>query len=186
VQITRRGRRRTNAAAVVLALGVVPAGCSSGGPVPDGWEQVESEWLSVAVPAGWQSVEPVNDQWRLAWSADGGDDAQQLSAIPGLGYYDADQARGIVATGGGLNASGVEQVETTTVTDEDNLTVLRTTFTFDHDGQPMEGVLWVAAEQEPDDRAVAVQLTGVELDPEIIDGVEASIRVIDGQRKDTP
>jgi hypothetical protein len=162
------------------ALAVL-AGCSSAPALPDGWGRVDAEWLSIAVPTGWDEREPINDQWRLVWSDP--DTDQELSAIPGLGYYDADTARGIVATGGGLNPGGVDQTGTETVTRTDDLTLLRTTFTFDHDGRPMEGVLWVAADSEPDDRSVAVQLTGTELDADVVDQVEASIAVVDGEKQ---
>jgi hypothetical protein len=177
---TRTRFRTTVAALVALAATPALAGCG-GDDTPDGWTRVETGWLALDVPDGWVETGRVTDQWTTGWQDAEGDDATlQLLASPTLGYYRADVGRGVVLAGaqvGGL--PGFSVVEQTEPVDTDSLELNRTEFTYDSDGDgTYSGILWVASDPETE-QAVAVQVTGPELDPDIVDTIESSIAVLD-------
>lgn len=173
-------RRVLLAAAGVSVLAGLAA-CSGGSATPEGWSRVEQGWLQVDVPEGWVETGELSERWTSSWQDAEGDDATvQLAASPVLGYYRAAEGRGMIlanAQVGGL--PGFAVTSQTDPVDTDALEVTRTDFTYEpEDGETFGGVLWVASDRETK-KAVALQLTAPELDPQVVENLEASIRVLD-------
>ncbi|WP_258726156.1 hypothetical protein [Cellulomonas sp. NS3] len=173
--------RRALLAAAGATVLVGLAACSSGSGTPEGWTRVEDGWLQVDVPEAWVETGGLSDRWTASWQdAEGADATVQLAASPALGYYRAAEARGIIlanAQVGGL--PGFAVTSQSDPVDTDALEVTRTDFTYEpDDGGTSEGVLWVAADRETK-KSVALQLTAAELDEDVVEQLEASIRVLD-------
>ena len=177
-------RRRPARIVVALAALSVVASCASGSGAPDGWSEVQEQGMRFAVPGDWVDTGGLNERWTRSWQDAEGDDATvQLAAAPAVGLYDALMAQSVLmasAQVGGLPGySVVENVA------EDELgrswrELTRLEFTYEpEDGVVHDGVLWTAA-VDRQHQAVALQLTGQDLDPDVVSAIEESLTVVAG------
>ncbi|MCL3859928.1 hypothetical protein [Actinotalea sp. K2] len=177
--------RATRPVGLLLTVGVA-AGLGACGPsgadVPEGFVQVGSGRLEVAVPQGWVPVEGDSELWPGGWADAELDDAQHLLIVsPEFGTGGADLGRSTFVAGAqiggvtGYTSDGFsEPVQT------DSLEIARNDFTYTGpDGERYEGIFWAAADPRSGD-TVALQLTGSELPADLVDGIEGSIRLGDG------
>lgn len=177
-----RGSQRmvTSAAGAALLAGAL-VGCSSDDGPPQGYERVETGWMQVDVPAGWVHTGAVNDRWTDSYQDAEGDAATvQLLLAPEFGDTDALTATSsVIATAQVGGFPGFEVVPDESEDDEDHDYGLfnRIDFTYDDDGAQYEGVLWGVAD-DGDEHVVLAQLTGADLDPEMVATIEESIVVV--------
>lgn len=175
--LSRPARPLAALAAVALA-----AACSSGSSTPAGWTGVEEQGMRFDVPQDWVDGGGLNERWTRSWQDVAGDDAQvQLAAAPDVGFYDAFQAQSVlVATAqiGGLPGYSVVENHDPEDLGRDSRELRRLDFTYEpEDGVTYEGVLWTASldRQHP---AVALQLTGPDLDPDVVAHLQDSLEVV--------
>ena len=164
---------------VVLAGAAALAAC--GGPsAPDGWRDVEVPGVSFDLPEGWVETGALNERWAYSWQDDAGEDASvQVAVAPALGYYDAFTAQGMVMSSaqiGGMPGFRVVENHDPADLGRDSREFRRLDFTYEpDDGQGVhEGVLWTAS-VDRQHQAVGVQLTGKDLDTDVVALLEASI-----------
>jgi len=173
--------RRPARALPLLVVLAFAAGCS-GGATPEGWVGVAEAGMRFDVPQDWVDTGELNERWTLSWQDVAGDDARvQLAAAPEVGFYDAFTAQGVLVSSaqiGGLPGYSVVQNH-----DEDELghswkELTRLDFTYEpEDGVVHEGVLWTAS-LDRQHHAVALQLTGQDLDPEVVAHLQESLTVV--------
>ncbi|ADG75444.1 hypothetical protein Cfla_2556 [Cellulomonas flavigena DSM 20109] len=173
--------RRSHRALPALVALALAAGCS-GGSTPEGWVEVADQGMRFDVPQDWVETGELNERWTRAWQDVEGDAAQvQLAAAPDVGFYDALAAQGVLMSSaqiGGLPGYSVVKNH-----DEEELgrswrELTRLDFTYEpEDGVQYEGVLWTASldRQHP---AVALQVTGAELDPDVVAHLQESLEVV--------
>jgi len=162
--------------ALVPAVAVLLTACSTDGP-PAGWTRVEESGMTFDVPDTWVETGGLNDRWTMSWQDVEGDEATvQLAAAPALGHYTAFEAQGLLQASaqiGGL--PGYEVVENHEL-DVSNRELTRLDFTYEpEDGTVHDGVLLTAARRGG--QAVALQLTGTDLDEETVVRLQESIAV---------
>ncbi|MCC2312737.1 hypothetical protein [Cellulomonas xiejunii] len=160
-------------------LGVVLAGCAAPEEValttPEGWQRVESGALTFAVPGDWVEVPQSDDLWGVGWSTDAAPGPGSLLVVGAadLGDDGAEQALDTFVAGAQVGGWGYGSTGRSTPVDTAALEVQRNDFTYDD----VEGVVWTAS--DPDSgRAVGLQLTGRDLPPEVVAGIEESIAVL--------
>ena len=163
----------TTALVAVVAL----AGCS-GDSVPEGYEQVQTGWMQVAVPESWVEGGEVTDRWTESYQDAEGDAATvQLLLAPEWGETDALIATSsVVATaqvGGFPGFTVVDGPETEETPDYRHRN--RIDFTYDGKDGTYEGVLWGLADD--DKHVVLAQLTGKDLDPDLVASIDESLEV---------
>lgn len=187
---TRSRSTAVLAATSLAALGL--AGCSSSddaGDAPDGWQRIESGWLTLDLPDSWVDSGPVNDAWPSSWQdAEDEDDATvQVLANPAYGYYNyALEANGVALAGAQVGGfDDFKMLDRTGPADTADPEVVRTDFTYrGSDGKTYEGALWSACDRDTS-KCVQVQLTAADLDDEIADQIGASIQVNDTDAEPT-
>lgn len=172
----RFGRRARVAAAIAVAAFALAA--CSGDSTPEGYEQVQTGWMRVAVPAGWVEGGEITDRWTESYQDAEGDAAtMQLLLSPEWGAtFALDATSSVIATAqiGGL--PGFKVVEGPAVDEEhDYLLRDRVDFTYEGEDGTHKGVLWGVADD--DDHVVLAQLTGKDLDPELVATIDASLEV---------
>lgn len=170
---------------VVGAVGLLAA-CSGGasGP-PEGWVRVEEQGMRFDVPEVWVPTGELNDRWTMSWQDVEGDAAAvQLAAAPALGHYTALEAQGVLMASaqiGGL--PGYQVVENHDDLGVSNRELTRLDFTYEpDDGTVLEGVLLTAAVRGT--QAVALQLTGADLDETTVLHLQESLAVMTAQDAD--
>ncbi|RYV52214.1 hypothetical protein [Pengzhenrongella frigida] len=177
-----RARRTVVALAVGLTAALATGGCTAAeAPIPDGSARQEIGALSVAVPAEWQSVEGTTAKWPAGW-ADAELAAAQYVLIVSPEFGTAGAELGVSTFMAGAQIGGVDGYASQKSTDPeptDTVGIARNNYTYTGtDGAEYEGIFWAAA--DPDTGiTVALQLTGKTLPAELVDGIEASIRVVD-------
>ncbi|MBF0689494.1 MAG: hypothetical protein IR158_17225 [Cellulomonas sp.] len=167
---------------VSVALALALAGGCSSDPLPEGWVAASEESMRFAVPDTWVDTGELNERWTRSWQDVEGDDARiQLAAAPEVGFYDAAMARSaLMATAQIGEMPGFAVVR---YVDEDELgrserELTRTEFTYEpEDGTVYDGVLWTAS-ADRQHHAVALQLTGPDLDPDLVAGIEETLAVV--------
>lgn len=181
-----RPARRFAALGTAVACVLTLTSCGGGdapSPPPDGWVRVESGRLSVAVPEEWVDAPAGTDPWTVAWAddADLAGATVLLSGSPDFGEDGAD--RGVSTFVAGAQVGGVPSYSSTSrnrVVETDEVEVERNEYTYElSDGTVHEGVFWAAADPE-DGRTVALELTGADLPDDLVEQIQASIRVLEG------
>ncbi|WP_277208334.1 hypothetical protein [Isoptericola croceus] len=173
--------RRLLAAALVFAVPVALTACGSGtdsGPA-EGFQRVEAGWMQVDVPDGWVDTGAADETWTSSYQdVEGDDPAYQLLLAP---EYAKDTALGATSTIVGWAQVGafpdfriVKQVDPTREEDFKHYKRIRFTYT-GYDEVTYEAVLWGVADDEK--HAVLAQLTGQDLDDELVQAVGDSIVV---------
>lgn len=173
MQFARRARATTAALVTVVAL----AGCSGDG-TPEGYEQVQTGWMRVAVPESWVAGGETTDRWTESYQDAEGDAATvQLLLSPEWGTTDALIATSsVVATAQVGGFPGFTVVDSPATDDEpDYRHRHRVDFTYDGEDGTYEGVLWGLADD--DKHVVLAQLTGKDLDPDLVATIDESLEV---------
>jgi hypothetical protein len=169
--------RRARVAIVMSVAALALAGCS-GDSTPDGYEEVRTGWMRLAVPDGWVAGSGVTDRWTESYQDAEGDEATvQLLLAPEWGEtFARDATTSVVATAqiGGL--PGFKVVDSPETDEEpDYLRRDRIDFTYEGEDGTYEGVLWGLADD--DKHVVLAQLTGKDLDPELVATIDESLEV---------
>jgi hypothetical protein len=173
---------RVLAAVAVALLAASVSACTGDDDVADGFRRVAAGWMTVDVPEGWVDAEP-SGMWTQAFSDAAGDEATaQLAIAPEYGETDAlgavSDVIGSLQLGAFPDFTVVEPpVPATGEPDYAHRATRWFTYTGD-DGATLEGVLWGVAD---DERAVLVQLTGRDLDLDVINEIGESIQVVGPQ-----
>ncbi|MBE7699042.1 hypothetical protein H9623_01800 [Oerskovia sp. Sa1BUA8] len=173
MQFGRRARATTAALVAAVALG----GCSGDG-IPEGYEQVQTGWMRVAVPEGWVEGGQVTDRWTESYQDAEGDAATvQLLLAPEWGETDALVATSSVIASAQVGGFPGFRIVDGPETDEEQNHLLRDRVDFTYEGEDgtYEGVLWGLADDE--DHVVMAQLTGKDLDPDLVAAIDESLEV---------
>jgi hypothetical protein len=172
-------RRATLVSGFLGALALTLSACTGGATVPDGWQAVDLDGLSFAHPDDLTATEVEDGTWTYRAVEGAADDPSlELRATGRLGA-DATASEGtsrllvnfrlavpdlrVVATDG-FEAPGASSAE-------------RVVFTYEaDDGRRVDGVWFVLADLD-DPRSAVVQVTGYDLDADLLDDLEATIEL---------
>ncbi|GAA4725361.1 hypothetical protein GCM10023216_14630 [Isoptericola chiayiensis] len=176
--------RTTGAVGVALLAGAV-VGCSAdeAAEPADGFHRVETGWMQVDVPEGWVHTGEVTERWTDSYQdAEGAAATTQLLLAPEFGDTDALVAtNSVVATAqvGGFPGFDIVADDGEGADEEEGRREFkRVDFTYDgEDGQEYQGVLWGVAD-DGDEHVILAQLTGADLDPDLVATIEESIVVV--------
>jgi len=165
--------------ALAAAAALLLTACSGGDGPPEGWTRVEESGMRFDVPDSWVDTGGLNERWTMSWQDVEGDDASiQLAAAPALGHYTALEAQGLLMASaqiGGL--PGYEVVENRDDLGVSNRELTRLDFTYEpEEGTVYDGVLLTAARR--DGQAVALQVTGTDLDDATVEHLQESLAVV--------
>lgn len=160
---------------VTLAMAAL-VGCTPDGP-PEGYQRIQTGWMQVDIPSDWVDAGGVNDRWTGSYQdAEGQQATVQLLIAPEWGTTDALMATSsVVAT---AQVGGFPEFQVVPSTDDaeaDYALRNRVDFTYAGADGTYQGVLWGLADD--DDHVVLAQLTGKDLDPALVDAIDASLLV---------
>lgn len=178
-----RRRIRLFATGVVVATALTACTQGSAPSTPDGWARHEVGHLSVAVPQEWVATSEGDDLWTVGWAdaEDLADASALLIGSPDFGDNGADEGLSTFVSGAQIGGvPGYMSTSTSTPVTTDSLEVVRNDYTYvDGAGTTFQGVFWAAA-APGSGTTVALQLSGVDLPEDLVEGIQDSIRVLDG------
>ena len=178
-------RRRIRLLATGAVVATALTACTSGSSpsTPDGWTRHELGHLSVAVPEGWVATAEGDELWTVGWAdaEDLADASALLIGSPDFGQNGADEGLSTFVAGAQIGGvPGYMSTATSTPVETDTLEVVRNDYTYvDGAGTEFQGVFWAAA-APASGTTVALQLSGTDLPEDLVEGIQDSIRVLDG------
>lgn len=165
-------------AGLAIAVGLTLGGCG-GAKAPERYELVQTGWMQVAIPHDWVAGSDVTDRWTESHQDAAGNDATvQLLLAPEWGETDALIATSsVIATAQVGGFPGFRVVDSPEPAEGGQNHILRDRVDFTYDGEDgiYEGVLWGLSDD--DKHVVLAQLTGKDLDPDLVATIDASLKV---------